>query len=178
MSPVNIQRDGIWTNPKTTADISWSTATAISTSPPLMNGDAVTYTDKAQAQAVHSVATVNAGTGSAIGVLMDPPQGENWPYRVQASCRYEASILIGYAPATPDGNDDIIEDEYYIPFERNFDGLIFVPALSSGDTYFGRALAIGVEVQPKSNVAALPILAHISVQNLGLKPPTMQYAVS
>ena len=88
-------------------------------------------------------------------------------------------LVVGYAPASPTGSDDVIDQPYFIPFNQGeFDDVIIVPKLLDADPNFGRALYIGVVFCPGTTVSSLPAIGHISVQNLGIKPPTMHWAVS
>ncbi len=178
-SPKNIQRDGRWVHPKTSEDINFSTQQSIYSATPQANGPTAVHVDYAE---VHSniLAAVTCPVSNQVimGVYMDPPVGDNVPFRVKASIINYASILVGYGPASITGTDDPIDEQYYLPFIYEFDDLIMVPALASGDTNFGKALFIGLCLQPPITITATPQLGQLSVQNLGVKPPTMQNAIS
>ena len=186
MTAVNIQRDGNWVKPETASNVAWSSQSALANTTFLMSGPTAVNVDKGTVQAAEGTYTVSAGNQEAIGVFMQAPVSDNTPYRVQASGRvlgfkdYDEgwAIGIGYAPASITGSDDSIEDPMYIPFHRSFDGLIMVPALESGDTFYGRALAIALVNQAGLAMSSLHIKGNLSVQNLAVKAPTMQYSVA
>lgn len=183
-SPKNIQRDGRWTKPETASDLALATETTIITTTIKVNADPVVYVDMAQAHISNAAFAITTANQRCIGCYLTPPVGDNVPYRVKASItafgqpvyNNDQAIVIGYAPAVITGTDDIIEDPYYIPFQSSFDDLIIVPALVSGDPFFGRALCIALACQTAQ--ASNHVLGSISVQSLGVKPPTMQNAVS
>ena len=116
-------------------------------------------------------------------VYIDPPVGDRVPYRVKAHASGADSavsfmIAVGYAPASITGTDDIISEPLYLPFHKSIDQLIVVEEEESGDTYEGRALCFAVIAQADNAGIGDYIRAHISVQNMAVKPPTMQNAVS
>ena len=186
-SAKNIQRDGYWVNPKTSSDIGWSNDTALTSTAPVANLLTTKQTAKACVQSNATAVTQAIDTQKIIGVLMQEPIADNTPYRIQAgACVVGQShtidnfaIVIGYAPASPTGTNDTIEDPFYIPFRHSFDGMVIVPHLESGDTYFGRALFVGIAHQAGLAISptALHIKASLSVQRLGTTPPTMNFAV-
>lgn len=186
-SPKNIQRDGLWSKPETALDLAWSTQDNSTATTQRMNSSGSVVMDKGNAHAEYqTVLAITTDYRRSIGVLIQQPEKDNHPYRVLASGNINGfdknlngfAIMVGYAPLSPTGSDDVIEDPYFIPFAEEFDGLIQVPHLVAGDTYFGRALAIGLVAIAGETVSAAHIYGQISVQNLGVKPPTMQNAVS
>ena len=180
-SPVNIQRDAYWTNPDTTDDIALGNSTLQSLTNLDASGPTTVFQDSGSAQVDAATTTIAADNQKTIGVYMAQPDGDNTPYRVKAACRVmdtpdaEMSIVIGYAPATITGANDLIQDLFYIPFKHNFDDLIMVP---ESDTYSARALFIGVAIQGGAGITGKRVNCSISVQRLATKPPTMQNAVS
>ena len=185
-APKNIQRDCIFVQPLTSALLSLSsTGVAVGAAAFNMNSSGSENVDKATAQ-IDSTSTysITADTAKSIGVLMMPPEGDRVPYRIKASisCGVPdllAYIGIGYAPASPTGSGDSIDEPIWLPFDTMFDDTVIVEALDSGDGNYGRALAIAlIAGADATGISAESIVGHLSVQNLGVKPPTMQNAVS
>lgn len=184
-SPKNIQRDCKFAQPLTSGILDWATEDAISLATCAMNSSGSVNVDFASAQSDHTVVRgVGAGNKRVLGVLMQEPENDRVPYRIKASAlnMYEDSkfaIVIGYAPASPTGINDSIDEPVYIPFDREFDETVIVEALDSGDGNFGRALAVGVcYLGDATGYTNDPVLVHLSVQNLSVKPPTMAQAVA
>ena len=186
-SPKNIQRDGIWCLPKTSAIQPWSTAFLVGAATGLMSGPAAVNPDVGFVQSSHTDGqSLSINELVAIGVYLDPPQDDSTPYRVKASVFLMAEnaiesngvLMLGYGPASPTGTDDVIDEPYYIPFGQKLDELLLVQTLDSSDPNYGRPLAFAVCATSGSTTTNQDILAHISVQNLGTKPPTMINAVS
>lgn len=184
-SPKNIQRDGTWIEPKTADDLSWPNASTITAATYTANAKSTVFVDKANAHARANM-TLSAGQLELIGVYLLAPDGDNVPYRVKADlCVVGQSgtfnnqaVIVGYGPASPTGTNDTIDEPYIITFDQQrFDDLIMVPALDSGDPNYGRPLFFGVAHLAGQAVAGLEVCAHISVQNLAVKPPTMLNAV-
>lgn len=188
-SPKNIQRDGIYIEPKTADEINWPTAVALNSAAFQANAKTAIHTDYAQAF-TRAAATANADEIELIGVYFQEPggtYGERVPYRVIADMVHvgqsgtidNACVVIGYGPASPTGANDLIDEPYIIPFNQSrFDDLIIVPPLDSGDSNYGNPLFFGVGFMTSNAIAGLTTPAHISVQCLGIKPPTMQNAIS
>ena len=184
---INVQRDGFWIEPKTADELSWPTATAVTAATYKANAKTAVHVDKAQAFA-RSDMTLSADQIELIGIYMTPPVGDNVPFRVKASmgqliggaAAHTQCIVVGYGPASLTGSDDEIDEPYIIPFLHGvgFDELVIVPALDSGDGNYGNPLFFGVGFLAGSAQAGIWTTACISVQNLGVKPPTMQNAVS
>lgn len=184
-SAKNVQRDCTWIEPKTADELTWPTASAPDAATITANAKTATHVDKANAY-TRATATIAAGTLEVIGVYMNPPEGDNTPYRVKASVVADGvgktttapMIVIGYGPASPTGSNDSIDEPYLIPFTEDCDDIFMVPALDSGDGNYGNPLFIGVGMMALSAISGLNVVAHISVQHMGVKPPTMQMAVS
>ena len=186
-APKNIQRDGLWTKPDSSEDLSFGASVLVSAAPQV-NSDGAVHVDYAQAHSIRTATFTTSGVDHCrcMGVLMQPPDGDNTPYRVKASAHIQSladysewhAIVVGYAPASPTGSNDQVAQSYWIPFKKHFDDLIMVPALDSGDPNFGRALVIAVAMCPGPAITNYTAQAQLSVQNLGIKPPTMQNAVS
>ena len=182
-SPKNIQRDCIFVQPLSSALLGWSTAQAMTTATALMNSDGSTHVDFASAQSTHTATlSMTAGAIQAIGVLMQPPEGDRVPYRIKAhfeevTLATRSFIMIGYGPASPDGDDDAIDEPVFLPFKEKFDDTVIVETLDSGDGNYGRVLAIGIAAYALST-STFSLHGHISVQNLSVKPPTMAQAVA
>lgn len=185
-SPKNIQRDGTWTVPKTSLDEAFAAEVALNLTLYKTSGPAAVAVDQASVQSQANILTViTIANRRSLGIFMTAPEGDNVPFRIKAGAHAPGldihevnfAIVIGYGPASITGSNDIIEDVYYLPFRDTFDDLVMVPALVSGDTYFGRALSISIAAQAGAAVNN-HIAAYLSVQNLGVKPPTMQNAVS
>lgn len=186
-SPRNIRRDAIWTNPRTSDDVLFGTESLLSDTSPLANSSGQVNARYGCVQSdVSSNVSITAARREIIGVLMNAPVADTTPYRIHASSSIDgssatvhaSSIIIGYAPASPTGTDDIIEDIYRIPFRTiSFDNVVMVPALESGDTYFGRALFIGISIDATVAIVNVNVQAHISVQNLGVGAPPARIEV-
>ncbi len=182
-SPKNIQRDGIWIEPEGTA-IAWSTAFSVSGAA-IYNSSAVVFTDQASVASTSGAVTTTVNQMVAVGINISKIGTDNIPYRVKASVAafgassndVNALIIVGYAIASPTGSDDIINNPYFIPFQGSIDELILVPPPISG-ALADRALVIALAVTGDSGLSSKPVLGALSVQNLGVKPPTMQNAVS
>lgn len=185
-APKNIQRDGIFADPDS-AKFTFSTVNAANVGNILLNGPTAVNMDFASiACDVTDAITVTGSEKCAMGLYINGPIGDRTPYRVKATLKAggtapevsNALLAIGFAPSSITGSDDIIVLPVYIPFKEEFDDIIIVESQISGDTFFGRALAIAVVLQPSSTITTKSIYATLSVQNLGVKPPTMQNAIS
>lgn len=117
--------------------------------------------------------TIGPNQWANLGLLIEPPGKDRIPYRVQASVNSKAAVVLGYAPVTIAAGDIAISLPRYIPFVGTFDGLITV---EPADIYAGRALYIGVATAEQ--VTNGNLAGYVSAQNLGVKPPTMQNAIS
>ena len=181
----NIQRDGYWIQPKTADELTWPNASAINASTFSANAKVTLHSDSAQAMC-RAAMTVNSGELETVGVYFAAPPDDNIPFRVKADLNVvgqsgtfnNQAIVIGYGPAAPTGLNDTIDEPYLIPFDQQrFDDVIMLPALDSGDPNYGRPVFFGVAHCAGQNVSGLFCVASISVQNLGVNPPTMHFMV-
>lgn len=172
-SPKNIQRDAIWINPDTTDNVGWGSQFSPVAATPVFDNSGSVNVDYGVAQ-MRENATITAGNVVAAGVLMDKIAGDNVPFRIKACVQLGGSIIVGWADASPTGSDDNINDAFFIPFVYTFDDLIMVP---DSDTYTDRSLCVAIAPQPPSGLSASPLVATLSVQSLGVKPPTMHFTV-
>lgn len=182
MTPVNIQRDGTFID-LAAARIDMSSASLITSGTDFANSDGAVHADFASAS--HNYAqsvTVVSGSIATFGVFMKQPVRDRQPYRIKMGGTLvtnqgtEALVaVIGYGPASLTGTDDTIALSHYFPFITSIDEMVIIEAQLEGDTYFGRPLFIGIGI---SDVNAGTLFADMSVQNLGVKPPTMQNAIS
>jgi hypothetical protein len=182
-APKNIQRDGIWTDPRSTKLI-WPAESAAVPASISVNAKTSVHTDAAEV-CIEDTDSITGGTQVGAGIYINPPVGDNTPYRVKASLRINQSatdfstyIVIGYGPVSPTGSADAIVIPLRTPFKDSIDELFMVPALDSGDAYFGRPLFVGISLETGTTITNKRIVAHLSVQSLGISPPTMQNAVS
>ncbi|NNE63030.1 MAG: hypothetical protein HKN34_03005 [Gammaproteobacteria bacterium] len=181
----NIQRDGYWIQPKTSADLTWPTASNINAATFTVNAKTALHTDSACASSRAGM-TVSASQLECIGVYFAAPPDDNIPFRVKADLNVvgqsgtfnNQAVVIGYGPASPTGSDDVIDEPFLIPFDQQrFDDLIVLPPLDSGDANYGRPIFFGVAHLAGQSVTSLFVIASISVQNLGVRPPTMHFMV-
>jgi hypothetical protein len=183
-SPKNIQRDGVYVDLDVSESVAFSSNLALTSTDLYINGPAAVQVDVARVQATPNVVTnVTASNRKAIGCYIQAPIGDRTPYRVKAFAEgangYSGfGIAVGYAPPSPTGSDDQIVEPVYFPFFKTFDDLIFIEPEAEGDTYEDRALCFALVIQGNASGVADYIFAYLSVQNLGVKPPTMQNAVS
>ena len=168
---VNIHRDGVWTNPEQST-LNWGSAVAFTGATPVFNNSGSVNVDKGSAY-TQSAVTTTAAQMVGIGCLMTQFE-DNTPFRVKANTLTPASLIVGYADASPTGADDNINEPWYVPFLYEYDNLIQIPYSSS---YDGRAIAIGLFALPGAVTGSAQV-GQISVQCLAVKPPTMQNAVS
>lgn len=181
-APKNIQRDGIYYEPDgvMVAPTVWTIPNN-----PNLNGPASVFYDYGEVQAsAGSSFTSLINQVAGVGLHIEPARVDRVPYRVKASVHmfnfdHNTGVIgIGYGPATVTGLGDTINGVRYIPFKDTFDEVIMVEPEMEGDTYYNRPVAFIVALAPKSAVSSDMALLHMSVQNLAVKPPTMQNAVS
>lgn len=186
-SAKNIQRDAIWINPDSSDDRGWSNNSLLSAQQFLCSGDPTVKYDYACVQTNPVVqVSVTVANQKAVGVFMQQPIGDNTPYRIHAACNVSGvartntntCIGIGYGPATLTGASDTIVDPYYLPFYETFDGLVMIPSLPAGDPLEDRALCFAICLRGGFAIQSEYVTAHISVQRLSVKPPTMHNAVA
>lgn len=182
-SPKNIQRDATFAEP---GQALIPIATSAPATAPTVSCDGLIHYDYAKAQAGYStVISVTAAEVGSFGVFIQQPHKDRQPYRVKANILVQDDtgqehnaqfmLLIGYgtAPITTSGN--VITDPIYIPFKNQLDDLIILEDVLSTDPKYGEPVYFGIAVLgPVTNAI---YFGHISVQNLGVKPPTMQNAV-
>lgn len=171
----NIRRDGLWTQTDGNGKEDWSTSFILGVGNPLFNNDLNVYDSEASVQSDRSSSTITAGECAAIGVLMRNYNLDTVPLRVKASVNYGGYIIVGYAPASPTGNDDAINDSVWIPFVYKCDEIIMVPVTSNHTT---DSIAVALAVQPPSGLSAGNLPGHLSVQNMAIKEPTIAAAMS
>lgn len=171
-SPKNIQRDSYWLNPDTTDNLTWGNNQAIDIAIPDFNNSG---SENIVVGTAHAIAqtSINANQMACIGVLMKQVPGDNTPFRIKASVEDSGMIIVGYADASPTGTNDNINEAYRIPFDKSFDDCVMVPYDSSYET---RSLCVAVGSMKQ--VTSDEVIGCISVQNLGINPPTMQFMVS
>ena len=183
----NLQRDQFHTDP----DVSWQTVSPnygpIANRTVRMANNQVVYQTEAFA---HHSYTTSTGFGlsqwRAAGLYMTGPVGDATPYRIKGYAngfKSDLYVVIGYAPSTITGNDWLLQTIAFpiAPYDANgsssgeFDEVIRLPGLADGDTYFGRALGIGI-AQATSNGTVTQLAYALSVQNMSRTPP--QYSTS
>lgn len=182
MSIVNIQRDGIYTMPRSLGVTAWSTPQSIQSANGRFSGSATVRYDIGWITASHSSpVTISQNDYVAIGMWMQQPIGDRVPYRVKANVMFpgdgagQGFIIIGYQDAVPgDGTDDDIMQPIFIPFQSTFDDVITINPQGDLDTYFGRPVAFALGFATSQQVTAAYGIGHLSVQNMAVKPPTMQ----
>lgn len=177
---VNIQRDSFWTTLKDTDEVAFSTESLISGGSLKVNGDSTVYDDKISVRPAHdTVPVVTAGTSwEAIGGYLSPGYDDNTPYRVKLnmnSVNFVGGIAVGYAPASITGTDDVIDPVAVFHVQNNFDEVLMLPHLESGDTYYGRAICFAFFITYNTGAYGSGAL---SVQKLSVKPPTMLLSTS
>lgn len=184
MSIVNLQRDAIFANLDTTDIVGYSADSLLSLDTFLSNSNAVVYDDFWSASADSTVVTSVASLQrKGMGLNLRQPVGDRTPYRVKAyvgdvGVVNTFALAIGYPPAVITGTDDIISEMVTLPFTSKFDEMIIVEALPDGDPLIDRAIHFAIVVNAPAGGIAGYFAALLSVQNLGMKPPTMAQAVS
>lgn len=191
----HVQRDGVYLQPGAKI-VSWGSRTSLIT----VNGvattiDAVAY-DYGAVYANHTnTHNLSPGEYKAIGINIVQPAGDRLPYRVQAAIgcpqfqNYSGFIMVGFTPAPaevtmlPEGPellavDQQVEKPVFIPFQRTFDGLIVIEPEVSGSPDIDKSITFAVGITADSEITAASILGMLSAQQLGVRPPTMQNAVS
>jgi len=183
-APKNIQRDGIFLTLDESAGIIPALQSLLTANTATANAAAAVNVEYGEMQIANTAVSISAANQKVAGLYIDQPSKDRQPYRVKASLNIigidnnvtDAAIVVGYAPASITGSNDTIDEPNYIPFEHNFDDLIVVAAPTV--SYEDRALFVGIAIQSKGGITTEQIRGHLSVQNLGTKPPTMQNAVS
>lgn len=120
------------------------------------------------------------GNWAGAGVYLDPPASDDTPYRVKGRIRcsnaaaYEVFVVVGYAPATITGSGDTVTVAISVPVNGEFDEVVLMPKLNSGDANFERPLAFVMAVGQASGTEKFD--GYMSVQKLSTASP--QYASS
>lgn len=125
-----------------------------------------------------SFSVSNIANTSAFGVFMKAPLEERQPFRVKAKIRSDdinnTFLIIGYAPASITGTDDVLTKIKYFPSSSGeIDEIFMIEPVDSLDPNYLRPIGFGiVSLQNVTNYA------HISVQNMGISPPAFSMGVS
>lgn len=184
---VNIQRDGSYVKVESAAGkLSFPAGNDPTSATLIVNAKTTVFDMYGYAQLAPSKYSIIGDQLNTIGLYMDPPRLDRYPYRVKVSVAASDSIgqnvnmvlIVGYAPETIVGLDDEVAFPQYIPFRDTMDDLIIIEPLPSGDALEDRPLYFGLGVQPIEDIASDHVYGHISVQNLGIRPPTMHNAIS
>lgn len=183
-APKNIQRDGTYAEPGAALISIASSAPATA---PNVYSDGTVHYDYGMAHAGYtaqlSVAPFEVG---AFGVWIQQPKKDRQPYRVKASIAIQdangqtsepvSTLVIGYASGPITGASHILSDPIYIPLHRYYDDLVILEDVLQESDNYGMPVFFGIAVL--GEVADAIYFGHVSVQNLGVKPPTMQNAIS
>lgn len=122
--------------------------------------------------------TIPDGGYALIGVVIDPPRKDRIPYRVKASVFGQGAIILGEIRGAT-GSPVSVQDVRPIPFRDSYDDLLIIEPNYLVDDGDYNPIFIGVATYDEdAGVTAVRRASQISVQNLGIKPPTMQNAVS
>lgn len=182
-APKNIQRDGTYADPHKAMVAS---SASVSASTPGANSDGNVHYDYGSAQHNYATTTVTntAGNVSCFGVWMTPPRKDRHPYRVKINGHLigteeenpRLALVIGYAQDTITGTD-LLQDPIYLPIDGGqMDDLIIMEDVLKTNPDYDMPIYFGIAVIGIATAATY--FAQISVQNLGVKPPTMQNAIS
>lgn len=183
MSINNVQRDGFWLDPNQDRG-TVSSNYPESQSNVIFNNPGLVFTDFGTNVLDHTVSQTIT-TAVAFGIIMAPPYGDNWPFRIKAgvnvqgvdSSQLSANLCVGYVTTAPTGSDDTMVKTRKIPFPGVGETMMMVTPQLQGDTYYGDPIAFAIEVQSTATISNASVMGAISVQNMGIKPPTMQNAV-
>ncbi len=178
-SPVNLQRDALFTAPEKTP-LLFGSAFNFDDGKFLANADPVVYDSYSSARnaRLNTVTLANAAHCEAMGLYMRPPGSELSPYRVKCYAGTDDPLVsfrmvVGYAEGTITGTDDDITEYQTYHFDTHLDELIMLePAVSVGlaPVFFGILLR-GVYTTAKVDTI-------ISVQRLATSPPQFSQSVS
>lgn len=178
-APKHIQRDGHYVSPFIPAsDISYVLNT-IGVLPPSAGIQPIIFYDYGNVTASEEV-TIPDGGYALIGIVIDPPRKDRLPYRVKANVQGAGAIILGnVAPGDVAVSPVAVLNRRVIPFRDTFDDLIIVSPDTSVEDGEYDPLFIGVATYDENpGATAVTLSSSLSVQNLGIKPPTMQNAVS
>lgn len=182
-SPKNIQRDGLYINFDPAIRLTWSSEGDISGASGIITTNPNVAYDFGSATAdFKASASVTAGKYVAIGLAMQQPVGDRVPYRVKARTYLPDNevgtsfLMLGYTDVDSNVGTDVAVDGFSaIAFKDYLDELIILEP--NPEAYEGRPVIFGIGYFTSGTLTGrLP--AQLSVQNLGVKPPTMQNAVS
>ena len=183
MTPVNIQRDGWYCNLKTSDNIPFGTPYSHTNTTPGVNTDGLVHDDYFSASSDYTATnTMAAGWMATFGGFIAPPLGDRQPYRVHASILIPVDgdamgcITLGWGPATITGTNDLISQPKQLAFYVSANSMFVCELAPTVEE--GRPLFVGVSVAATKQLTDATIQAHVSCQNLGLRPPTMQNAIS
>jgi hypothetical protein len=177
-SPVNITRDGLWCTLVDADEIAWSTELAISPNGHLnVNGDGSVHDDVLRVRPQRgAVPSITAANWRAVGGMLPAPENEPAAYRVKTAMNHVNQVLhlgIGYAPASPTGSDDLVEELAVFPLLHNENNLFMIEPLDSSHALYGRALYFALIISSNTSYFTF---GGMSVQRLSTRAP--QYAKS
>lgn len=175
----NLQRDMLHTSPETDQRCSFPPGVTIGSN--TINNSA---SDPAVKQSIGyaislgQTTNVSAGQWTGIGCYMTPPEFDAECYRVKAYAEKGVDMYVfwGFAPASPTGTEDLIDEVQAIPMlNGQIDEVIrFEPPDQSGQ-YAGRPVCIGIAAGEN---ATGRIGGHITVQRLSTASPQYSSSVS
>ncbi len=171
MSLTNIQRDTFWIYPSEQRNLQWSGIQSIHNNLPVCNCAGGVNIDVGMAHARQNI-SLKLGQMVCIGTLMIQVPKDNSPYRVKARTPGEAGIIVGYLREQYKSENNVIHDPLMITFNDFYDDILMLPDDIPNRSYPVIFALANMDRVSKNKVGT------ISVQNLGLKPPTMQKAVS
>lgn len=178
---VNLQRDGSFQDVQSAA-VQWSASTINQEANAGFNADPTVYDTYAR---VHTPFgdTVTIGTNEHVGVglYIRQPGSSMVPYRVKAHAQsnnqaVEFILAVGIGPASPTGLNDFMSPWNPIPFRRDIDELIMVPALPDGDPLINNPMAFAVLAYGEAGPEAINV--NLSVQSLATAPPQFAQSTS
>ena len=182
-SVTNLFRDQVYVNPGILQP-GFSSQIVIGSSANMMSSGVV---QQSQASAVNhriGVASTSGNSWRASGLLISQPVIDSTPYRVKAyvaTANGNGYVFVGYAPASPTGNDDLITNVTAFPVTVEaqveagiFDEVLYIPGLPQGDPNFDKPLAFGIAVE--APVGTTIVRYNLSVQNMAKTAP--QFAAS
>ena len=183
-APVNIRRDGIWLSFK--GLIAWSRNTPITERSIAVNAVSEVSIDQNSVQADFTESVnLDAKKLKAIGCYIHQPVDDNAPYRLVALVNIKGqkaedlkpTIAIGYAPEQITGENDMISQVVHLPFEGEIDQLVVIPNEGDNNEFRGRPICFAICLQSAKKLTNVNLNAHLSVQRLATKPPTMHVEV-
>lgn len=176
MNLINLQRDMTHIPTKNPTALTYGTSTVQGTTV-IVNADPTVNTDVGFARVNNASVNNGAGFWQGMGVYMDPARVDSEPYRVKAFLSdlfTEKFVFVGIGPAAPTGGNDVINNCVVFPANKDFDDILLMYSLDSGDADFGKPLCFGVAY---GEGVATPH-ATISVQRMARSTPRYASAVS